>query len=488
MGRVPDTANLLTGWIRYPLLFALFFSLYLLYGQGTFYKADGQLITLLVATGDPKYPTHVLMVPVLIAMRDLWLLLGLPEISPYRIGTILSALSGALAVLCVRRIGRLIRLPGAFGWFAALLAGLTPAPFFFATVVEFHAFHGLFATLSVWAATSLALRPSARRALTLAGAMLLGYLSHTSGALLPVLCLPWAVALGWSRRAAVLKASGVALGAFVVLLIATGWLSARLGVSTPGVAAGYFAHFAAPQDLWIRFAALPRVVMREFLVPYFPLWLLVPLGLLVHGGAGKRLVIALLFPFAAYLVLCAVLLWDDPESGAYFIPMVAPLALVSAAGCSMLSTGKTGHGLAFIGCLVATIASIVLVSRHDKPDEHRAWIGSMRTITQEQPTLLIVGSKEDVDAMLLSGAPTHSFVTIDLVLRDDPASAAARAREAITATLGDGRAVILTAAAADFLERNRHPQIGAYLEMERQHFVRERVELGAFVGFRLKPR
>ncbi|MBI5849833.1 MAG: hypothetical protein HZB39_02165 [Planctomycetes bacterium] len=133
-------------------VFVLALSAYLLLGQSTFYKGDGQAFVASLSTGDFAHPYHLAYPRLLQGFAALF---GGMDVSNLRIGTSLSALGTAIGVAVFHATCRNSGLGPSRSLLAALLVATAAPIVFFATVVEVHGPFFAFASVAWWTITRL---------------------------------------------------------------------------------------------------------------------------------------------------------------------------------------------------------------------------------------------------------------------------------------------------------------------------------------------
>jgi hypothetical protein len=299
--------------------------------HGEFYKTDGPDIARLlddhVQTGAPlEHPWHVGYLPLLDAFRRLLLAVGV-EPTYLQLGGWLSALGAACGLgFALAGLRRLV--PITVARLATLALAVNPGYLLFATVVEYHGplQAGLGAVF--WWTTVQIQRPGWIGMAALGGLCHVAFLLHGQAMFYPAWLLPFFVARRWSggdhRRDLLL--AGVA-GAVHALL----WLALpRLWPASYGFWADLGRGFATasstgrPRSL----DHTPAILWQEWW------WPLLPVSVLVWLSPLRR---ALRIEFAAFVVgflpflfLSVWQLVDEPEYGAYLLPMVLPACLLVA--------------------------------------------------------------------------------------------------------------------------------------------------------------
>ncbi|MFQ5503407.1 MAG: hypothetical protein ACE5F1_01260 [Planctomycetota bacterium] len=391
-------------------------ALYLWLGQETFYKVDGRQMVLRLAGGYTRHEQHLLYLPLLNAFFGLLAPLGL---SPYRVALLWSALGTVAGLAILWPAWRLLGLDRRAASGTTLLIASCPAVVFFATVVELHGTFFAFACLATLLALRHAVQPSWTRAILLGAGIGLAYHAHATGVLLPALLFPWILVLSRERRAPrppwkeSLREDGPKLllaAALLALLIAlqpalAGWL----GLATDPARAGqmlFQGTDAYRSEKSFRFLA--GTLWNEWLRPCFPLAVLAVPALFV--AARRPLALALHLGLTVYLAATCWVLGSDVERGAYLLPLVVPAALLCAASCRR--SGWLALALAVSLCL--SVLEVRLVDAD--PRERERWIDGIETVIGRRSAYLIVGSLEEIDALLIERSDVPFFSPFDWTL------------------------------------------------------------------------
>ncbi len=321
-----------SAWWEAPLVAVVATCLYLALGSGEFYKTDGVDIVWLLdehLQGRPTkpwpHPWHVGYLPALAWFQGLTTSLGL-EPDFLALGAWFSALGAGLGVgFCHAAFCRLAELPQAR--LATAFLALCPTVLLFATVVEFHG--PLLAPLGacVWWTARQVGRPSWGGMVLLGGSCHLAFLCHGQALFLPL----WLSAFYLARRGERCARRDLQLAATAGAVHVALWLALpRLLPAHYGHWADLAAGFAAeastgrPQSL----AFLPEIVWQEWLRPLAPMsWL--ALGALFVPGL-RREAVAFVLGLAPFLYVSVRQLVDEPEFGAYLLPLLPGAALLVA--------------------------------------------------------------------------------------------------------------------------------------------------------------
>lgn len=305
---------------------------YLLLGAERFYKVDGIDIVRLLddrLQGAPEslwpHPWHVGFLPALEAFRRLAFGLGL---SPtfLQLGAWFSAVGAALGIafahagfrrLAERRVA----------WLATILLAGSPVVLLFATVVEFHG--PLLAPLGmcIWWLSRQVQRPSWWGMALLGGLCHGAFLIHGQALFFPAWLLVFFVVSRGERiglRDLLLAATAGAVHSLLWLLMPRllpeqygFWADLSSGVATQQSA-------SRPQF----FANLPAIVWQEWLQPLLPLSWLVFAAPFVRSL--RREFVAFAIGALPFLYWSVRLLVNEPEHGAYMLPVVPAAALLVA--------------------------------------------------------------------------------------------------------------------------------------------------------------
>lgn len=463
-------------WRDRALLCLAFLALYAALGQHTFYKTDGIGLVHFARSG-PVWGSvhHPLYEPLLHELDRLLEPLGA---SPYRSALAFSALGSALGVALAHAGFLRLGLARGSAALAAALAGLAPAVFFFATVVEYHGpFFGT-AGLAFWCMARAAQRPSPARALALALATYFAASLHATGHLLPSLTCAWLLALGFpSLRWRALVAPCIAGAAHVALLFGVPALTRALGnAASPDAQAAFFTmQEFAPLDLPLGFA-------REWLLAF------APLSLVLFWRPREP---ALRLEWYALLAACvpyALLSWslntghNPSECGAYWLPLALPAA--------RLAVAQLPRAAAVALVLVCAGTGLWQIARHDEPAAQRAWIAGFDAARAGRPALPWIGHSSEAAALLIE-RPDQEYLALDFLRTLGPAGVQAgvpQLEAQVDAWRRNGMDLYLTASARELiglLEPRTGPGFRLWLERE---FEFEPVESGPFRAERLMPR
>lgn len=466
----------LTHWLDRALLFAGFLLLYALLGQDVFYKTDG-IGLVAYARGGPLWGSvhHPLYLPVLHAFDALVAPLSG---SAYRSALLLSAVGSALGVACAHAAGTRLGLERVGALLFACVAGLAPAVFFFATVVEYHALFFGAAGFALWCMACTAEKPSPLRALALGLATYLAASIHATGHLLPALFCTWLLALRCPlERWRALVAPCIAGGVHVALLFAVPALTRALGnPADPDAQVGFFGdQLFAPVEL-------PLAFVREWLLAFTPLSLVMfwrPRDARLRLEWYALLVAAIPYTLASWALNTG---YNPSECGAYWLPLALPAA--------RLATAQLSRARAVLLALVCAGVGAFQVWRHDDPRASRAWIAGFDAARNGKPSVLLIGHSAEAAALLVE-RPEQEYVALDFLRTLTPQTLPAQLpqiRAVSERWTREGASIFLTASARELLglvEPRCGPAFRLWLESA---FESRPVERGAFHAELLVPK
>jgi hypothetical protein len=309
------------------LLAVLALVAYALLGQRAFYKTDGPDLVWLLHQGNLHHPWHVGYLPLFAALRAC---LEWTGISLIRLGDLFSAIGVALAVYCVHAAERLLGTPRTQAMFAALLLALSPGCLLFATVVEFHG--PLLGAVGVctWWTARCALRPRIWSMLVLGVLTHGAFLMHGSAIFLPMILLPWFLAMRrqhgpWTGQDWALAVLAGLMHSALFLMLPRLWPSFYGDYADFAAAAAREGSTGRPQSLdWT-----PQILWQEWLLPLLPLSVAFLPAL--RRKEFRLEALALLVGFLPFLYICVRQLVDEPEHGAYLLPLLPLAARLTAA-------------------------------------------------------------------------------------------------------------------------------------------------------------
>ncbi|MFQ5503562.1 MAG: hypothetical protein ACE5F1_02060 [Planctomycetota bacterium] len=455
--------------------------LFLLLGQDSFYKADGQGLVLALEHGEWRHHLHALYLPIVHGLA--WILAPL-ELGTFRVATVASAGGTALGVFFLHRAALERGLSRVDALLAVLFVALSPAVLFFATVVELHGPFQAFAGLAWLGVSRLDRHARTSAAVGLGAATGLAALAHGTGHLLPALLLPWFFARQLSRRVAlrrILTLAGIALGAHVLLTLAAALLFLLLGIPTgnlPAFLEFYVENLAGPDNI-------PHTLFGEWLVPFLPLSLLWIPALFertprVEAAAfGASLVL--------YLAAAFLLVGRGDEYGAYLLPLAYGAACL---GVRVFKKPVLGALL-----LLSLLIAVYEVERHDHPRGSARYVTDLMAATEVESSYYLLVSDE-LDPMLKAGVKNVEFQLLGISLELlEKASARDRPRvleafsQVLEAQRGKGKSVYLTKGAFDMLKAaSATASVRVLLDHLESGYEFEDIQHGSFRAYRIEPK
>lgn len=463
------------------------FGLYALFGQHTFYLADGlQLVYHFLLKGNVAHDIHPLYLPVVDGFHDALRFTGL---GAFRIATLCSALSTAAGLYVVGLLGRASGLSRGATLLLLALVGLCPAVFFFATVVEFHGFFFLFACICFWATEGLFRARGWRRYAT---AALLGLttfvasLAHSTGSLLVPLVGTWVAARGGLRQR-LLELCLFSLVHVSLLRFGRPLVLGALGLEMQSAhtLTGWLEEWLRAEGVWSRALS---VIGHEILLPFLPLCMVFGLPLLAPGS--RRSVLWLAVGSLPYYLLCVLVLADrvtgQPihERGAYMLPLAIPAAWLVAYRL------HPSHKRVAAALLALSLAGSVLQVRAHDVRPGKEYGEAVRSILDERETILLAGTRE-LPWILVEAPSVRPFYLVEGTAVDPAALAPwlGATQAAIDALLAEGARVLLSdGARQDLLDPRLQPQGRMILDSLSERYVRRPVRSGAFSAEELAPR
>ena len=427
------------------------FFVYCLLGQQAWYKEDGQVTLLRYVRGWPPHPSHLLSDDLLRLFGWVTRPLGL---SAYVTARAWSAVSIAATLVVLHGTARLLGLTRTRAIAAMVMLACAPGLMFYATVVEFHGPLLLFASLSLLAATALGKRPTPLLAVMTGLASGLAFCVHASGAPLPALLVPWALAVGWKsqRRGKLFLWVGVAAALHAAcipglpfVLRAVGFLPQAIDTTAglqgmQGVGKTANTHFVN-YLLWhveqlraSEWASLPRTIAFEWLLPFAPLSVLAFWR--NRSNATALQAGALAIACVPFLGTSFLLMRHADEFGAYLVPLAFAAALVAGRNVPLR--------IAVITSLLAAVGSIVHIANHDLWDEGDRFASQLAVVEHDGPVLLLIGEPGEANAALMhqQHRPHVQFLyVVEVVL-----SSLQRFDEVVSGYRKDGYRVFLTGA------------------------------------------
>ena len=471
------------------LLALPFLALYLAFGQSTFYREDGfQLVYTWMSLGNLVHDVHPLYLPVVDAFHRALAPFG---VGLYRSMVVFSGLCAAIGVFLTGVLAVRMRLDAArAAWFVSLV-GFCPAVFFFATVVEFHAFFFPFAVLSFVTAEGLVrLEAGQKSALRwwlpalLAGTTLLASLAHSSGHLLVPLIGAWVAGRAGLRGRFTALAVFAALHVAGLLFVFPLLLEAWLGIAAQSGQDAGASRLAAWMGEWLAFDRAGEralvVLLREVGLHYLPLSLVFVTPWLRRPSSWR--VACFAAGFAPYFALCVFVLADREdrsaihEWGSYLLPLAIPAAAVWVWA---LPSQRVRAWNVLIA--VALLSSLAHVKIHDRQPS-AAYGQQVRNLVTDSETFAFLGAQE-VPYMLIEVPRVRPVMLIDVlkIAGSGLDAAIAALRHEVQSVLDRGGRVWLSAGARADLERPEFAAIGKrILAGLTQGFSIERLESGDF--------
>lgn len=440
-----------------PVLFGLAaFVLYAALLQRAFYKTDGPDLLWLLEHGE-RHPWHVGYLPLLHGLRALLSPLGC---SDFRIAGLYSALGAAVAVATLRAGLWQLGMPRTKAWLATALLACNPGTLRFATVVEFHApFLGA-CGLAFLCTCVMAVRPRWWGMALLGVSTHAAFLMHATGIFLPVLLLALFLALRWrhGERRRDLR-----------LAVLAGAVHAALFLLLPKLLPGFYgfhadmAQAAAVEGSIGRDQSLANtfeILVQEW-VPLQPLAFAVLVAFVLPRC--RREALALLLGFLPFLYWSVRQLKDEPEHGAYLLPVLLPAArLVALALPSPLSIALV------LWSLVSAFWQVGLEEQATWQG-YQAWHRSLLAAADGRPPYVIVGRHEEMGMAKVLLRPDEFFYIRDAAAMPPaelPPALLAAVDQQLAAKLASGAAVLLSAGGLAMLQ---DPQ--AALQAETPHRV-----------------
>ena len=396
-----------------------------------------------------------------------------------------------------RRLG----VPRGAALLAAVAIMVAPAIVFFASVVELHGLFFGFTGIAALATARFAEGPSWLRGAVLGLSVVLAYLAHATGSLLPAILLPLAVLHAPQKLAA---RKGLAttdtglVGRFlhgavsgpVVLAAATAvvgcafapWLMTVLGLPMDR---GHQVALLDNQRLAAAFTStgLPRTALVEWVRPFLAISVLGPLGLAV--AQGRAFGVALVLGLLVYLPAAFVILGDDCERGAYLLPLAWPAACAAAMAFPRLLG---------LGIPLALFVAVHDVREHEGGAHEGAIAAGISAATSGRPAVVYFGAVDELGAGLIH-LPSYEFK--HWIDESKLAPETARRLSPLLAlhlrsVLGAGRLVLVTDSAREMLA-DADPRKGGLAgpvilaQLERDFVWRDASRAG-FHGFELLAR
>jgi hypothetical protein len=453
-----------TGPLEPWLWLLLAFGVYAACGASVFYKTDGPDILWLLHERVP-HPWHVGYLPLLGAWRWVIHLVGI-EPSLMRLGTSFSALGAAIGVAGFAAGLRRLGLDAPRARAAVLLLAAAPTALLFATVVEFHA--PLLGAVGVafWWTTVMIARPSWWGMAVLGALTHVAFLMHFSGICLPAWLLSFFVARRWADAAA--RVRTLLLGALA------GVAHVALWVALPRLFPGFYGYHADLAAAFAKEASIgrpqsldwtPVIFAQEWLWPVLPLSLFCWLAALRRGLRLEFAAFAL--GFLPFLYLCVRQLVDEPENGAYLLPLVPAAALLTVQALPP----RAGGLLALVAVLGAPFVVRCEQTGWDDPAQYGSLVAACDTAAAGRPFAVLFATHREmaIGYARLSpwdgGAPGRAFLYVQQTALMPRALYSEAMRQGSIAELREviarGGAVLITGATRSFL---RDPETGIRAE------------------------
>ncbi len=368
--------------------------IYLFLRQRVFFQFDGIPIVMGLRDGTSFQTHHFLHAPLLRFLA--WLLSPL-GLTPFTVAGVYSAIGMAVAVPALHFFFRAFGLSRQRAILGCIAVSMLPCVLFFATVIEYH---GPFFGVAAWAlglAASLRNRPGTLRAACVGVLTYFAYLMHGSGALLPALFLPIAFARtsvdcqrGWRR----LYPFAIATTVLAILIACTPILFSFFLPSDPtdealSFVSAYFEHFDASQFF-------PRI-LSEWLLAFLPFSFLALLAFLPKRT--RALATTLHVSILPYLILCLLLIANNPQRGAYLLPF-APLAVLPAV--QLLPPSRI-----LLATLLAGIFAVFGILRHEAEEapHYLRFAQDLQALPAGPKRTLLTLDNRDVGMTLACNAP-----------------------------------------------------------------------------------
>lgn len=423
------------------------------------------------------HPRHPGYLPLVRALH--W---GLSPLQPSAMFTLqlASCLGGSLAVAIAHRAALQLRPEPALAAFVAATCGACMGWAYFATEVEFHAVFLPFAIASLWA---IAAYRRSGRWLPLVTAFALSGLAavvHGTGHILVFVMAAMVLAEDRRLTPKLLLAVPVHVAVWGGLYV---WLRSHGTLITSADTVDFVT---GRLDLPSILADLPRIALREYLLPFLPASLLLPLLLL---SKRWRWWAALTLGLASgYVLFSAWMLRDGSvEHGAYVLPLAFPMVVLLG-----MALTPRGRFVMWVGTLVWSLLYVwvpgLCTERLPRDDALGAAILELQ---RQQPTRVMVGNFVEYDSVLaLDPLADCRNILIDCEpLRGgaDPSAAAIAGwlQWQVAMAAAKGERFVVTDGAVGFL-RAMLPQFEAAWRDE-QALPRQRVGGGEVAGYDLRP-
>ncbi|MFQ5504944.1 MAG: hypothetical protein ACE5F1_09145, partial [Planctomycetota bacterium] len=333
------------------LVFLCFFAVFALLRQGCFYKHDGWAFLEGLQGSVWESHTHYLYLPFgkLFTVIGSWI-----GLDGFTAAGLYSGFGAAAGLAFHYPSLRLLGLKRSDALLVTLLAGFSAPVLFFATVIEIHGPFLAFAGIAFLATASLVERPSYRRAVLLGLAIALARGVHASGILLVVVFLPWfLVRVRMGLRAALPLALTAALCAAAGVLL-LGALVPLLGGPKEPESLGDILESVG--GIGVGLGPLASIVWEEWLKPYFPVSLLLLCALFARKQRATAAL--LLLGTLPYFFLALRIIVNNPERGAYLLPLLLP--------SSLLAFELASRRLTALCVIVSALLAVGQVRQHER--------------------------------------------------------------------------------------------------------------------------
>jgi len=373
--------------------------MYWAFTQSSFHHTDSHFLLTRARTGDAQHPNHLLILYVPVYTARALLHLGIPAVASLRL---------CMAACASAGIGFFHRAALTFGGDpllarrATLAAAVTPALFYFATMIELQALTLPWVALATWAYARVAVRPAATAALLAGCSSGLATAVHSTGQMLPVLFAILGFC-GWRhwrgfRTGLLVLALAASAHAGTFLAIATLMGQREVGSNSAGVLLAGLGQGDLGRFL--------RVVLEEWLLAFLPFSVFVPL--LAFRAGRRRELLGLLLCTGMLLAVTFILIGLEPRSwecGAYLLPLCLPTG--------WLAVRDTRPALARALIAAGFLCSMVTIALHARSFPISAeFARDARQMAQSRPLLILSDVRFELDSLVLY-APELKFVDLD---------------------------------------------------------------------------
>jgi hypothetical protein len=369
-----------------PLVFGIAATVfYAALGQRVFYKTDGPDLLWLLEHGI-NHPWHVGYLPLLALLRGL---LAPLHLSDFAVAELYSALGAGLAVGCLRAGLWRLGVPRTEAWLATALLAFNPGVLLFGTVIELHGpMLGACGVAFLWMTVQVT-RPRWWGMALLGVLTHIAFLMHSTGLFLPALLLSWFLALRWRQ--------GPHRRDLLLCLLA-GAVHTAMFLLLPRIPAlrDFYGNYADLQQAFAVEASIGREQSLRntgeiFLQEWPPLQPVSIACAVAFLRARTRLeALAMLLGLLPFLYICVRQLKDEPEHGAYLLPLLLPAARLTAAALpSFLSVGLV------IWSVVTSIWQHGLQEAELWP-QYATWQRELLTAADGHPFLALIGRHEEL--------------------------------------------------------------------------------------------